>query len=614
MLISSSSTGPSFEQSQRQPRLWTLLPTLLGLSLSLPFEAGAADHGQTIPASAPQSAPATQPTQDLRDAHAAPDPPDPIVLSRLAEVQRAWDRGTLDLAAQLLDEALRERPKAPALHKLRGDMLSTQRRSGDAVAAYNAALALQPDSLSVLWAKWGVLQRSGQPHEAVGVLQRLASLDRGNPLVHLRLAQELRKLDRLEESFESYRQAVTLAPDVLSWRMGLARARFDLLDYTGAEQDLQIILGRVAPGTPLESPARNLLTAIQSSQDRGRRFESKPAGEIPAAQLKEWADARGEAWQLYSNGHFAAAEPALRTVLALNPNDPTVIHQLGVTLMQLGRCEEALSMFRRVTGQDSQEEAVADSVFRMGQCYADLERWEEAYVQFHLLYTTALEFEEATKGSALPPDARVLDKGKIQRWLDRVRPHVPEFAAAVEAEMRPAPTSREQKPTEATEEELLRRAMERLKPQQVLDTRAPLLGRDSDFSWFRSVIPAAKVLRDDSPTGAHDYLPIDTGDTFTAPQQPIHLVFALVTSSYDETPLTARCFLEATETAESANAIAQDRVVVSMNDQSGYFLLTPPTTGWVPGLYRCGLYAGERTTAYNHVDEVRFRVVAPPSS
>ena len=41
-------------------------------------------------------------------------------------------------------------------------------------------------------------------------LGRIARIDGQNPLVHLRLAQELRKLNRLEESLESYKLAVNL--------------------------------------------------------------------------------------------------------------------------------------------------------------------------------------------------------------------------------------------------------------------------------------------------------------------------------------------------------------------------------------------------------------------
>jgi hypothetical protein len=67
--------------------------------------------------------------------------------------------------------------------------------------------------------------------------------------------------------------------------------------------------------------------------------------------------------------------------------------------------------------------------------------------------------------------------------------------------------------------------------------------------------------------------------------------------------------LEAAEITGEQRAIAQDRVMMAMSDQSGYFRLAAPERGWTPGLYRCGLFAGERTSAYTQADEVRFRIV-----
>src|SRR4029077_14759669 len=98
-----------------------------------------------------------------------------------------------------------------------------------------------PAALDVRWAKWSVLTRWGQGEESIAELRRITRIDVRNPLVHLRMAQELRKLDRLEESLESYTQAVELAPDVLGWRLALARARFAVLDYHGAEDDVQYV-------------------------------------------------------------------------------------------------------------------------------------------------------------------------------------------------------------------------------------------------------------------------------------------------------------------------------------------------------------------------------------
>ena len=85
---------------------------------------------------------------------------------------------------------------------------------------------------------------------------------------------------------------------------------------------------------------------------------------------------------------------------------------------------------------------------------------------------------------------------------------------------------------------------------------------------------------------------------------------SLVSASYDAVPLSAHCFLEQAEMTGTAQPVAQDQVMMAMNDQSGYFRLSTPAAGWTPGLYRCGLFAGERTSAYTQADEVRFRIIA----
>mgnify|MGYP003704240173 CR=1 FL=1 len=159
------------------------------------------------------------------------------------------------------------------------------------------------------------------------------------------------------------------------------------------------------------------------------------------------------------------------------------------------------------------------------------------------------------------------------------------------------------------EDALFETSLTRLAPQKPLDPQASLMGRDSDFSWFRFVIPAGKVIRDDFPTGAHEFIPLNPNDTFPSTQPEIYLVFGLVSASYDAVPLTAQCFLEIAEVRGEAQPVTQDQVLMAMNDQSGYFRLPAPGTGWSPGLYRCGLFAGERTSAYTQADEVRFRIV-----
>jgi tetratricopeptide (TPR) repeat protein len=540
----------------------------------------------------------------------ASDKPRPPAEQLAEQANAAWESGAMTTGLELLDQGIRIHPDAVTLYRLRGDILSTFRDPQEAIQTYDIALALQPTALDIRWAKWSLLVRWGQDEAAVAELRNIARIDASDPLIHLRLAQELRKLDRLEESLESYTRAVELNPELLGWRLTLARARFDVLDYQGADADLHYVLQHLAPGSPLELPAKNQLAQLYESMERGRRFTPVLTPTATSTQLKEWATIRSEAWMLFEAGRFQEAEPVYRKLLMLNPSDPIATRQLGLTLMQLGRCEDALAVFGNLSNLNPNEEDFADTTYRMGQCYVELERWEEAFIHFQMLYEAAMEFEQANKDVPFPAGTRVLAKDKIARWLEKVRPHVPELAKLKEEEAK-AEKGSGNTTSESPEEALYARAVERLKPQRILDTGVAIAGRDADFSWFRFVIPAGKVVRDDFPTGSHEFIPLYPADTFPTTRSEIYLVFRLVSDSFDAVTLTARCGPETSEMTEDQQATVQDRVMTTTNDRSGYFLLTPPKSGWSPGYYRCGLFAGEQTSAYSYVDEVRFRIVEP---
>lgn len=530
----------------------------------------------------------------------------------IEQAKEAWESGAGTSALELLDQGIQRHPGSALLHKLRGDILATFRGPQEAVQAYEMALTAEPSALDVRWAKWSLLVRWGKSDEAVAELRHIVQFDKKNPLAHLKLAQELRKLDRLEESLESYQQAVRLSPGLLGWRLAMARAQFDVLDYQGAEAGVRSVLEQLTPGSPLEIPAKNQLAQLYESMERGRRFAPALTGGATESQLREWAAIRADAWKLFAAGRYQEAELVYRQMLALNPRDALATHQLGVTLMQLGRCKDALAVFGKMSDLDPSEEDYADTTFRMGQCLVELEQWDDAFVHFQVLYDAAVEFEESNKNVTFPAGTRVLSKEKIARWLDKVRPHVPDLAALKdEVAENGNGIAGQVVSKELPAEEVYAKAAERVTPQKALDQAATLMGRDTDFSWFRFVIPAGTVMRDDFPTGAHEYIPLNPSDTFPITQREIYLVFGLLSDSFDAVPLTARCVVESSDMAVESRVAVQDHVLTSMSDRSGYFMLIPPTTGWAPGLYRCGLFAGEHTSAYTHVDEVRFRIVEP---
>jgi tetratricopeptide (TPR) repeat protein len=550
----------------------------------------------------------------------------------------AWLEGSPPHALDLLEEGLREFPHSLALRKLRGDILSTTRRNQEALDNYEAILKNSPKSLAVRWANWSVLTRMGKDDLAIKELQRIAQYTPTNPLAPLRLAQELRKRDRLEESVEWYQKAVSLIPEMPGWRLNLARALFDVLRYDEARKEVQYVLKNVSRGEPVEMAARNLLMITYgATKERGRRYQPIFSPDGSAEDRKRWGLIRHDGWEHFAKGRYQEAEPILRELLALKPSDHRVTYELGVTVMELGHYEEAVTLLQKgielgpTSGSFS--EIFLDSIFRIGQCLVALERWEEALLHFEILEEIATvppetlnasasrekmsdpnipESEENNDSPPTTPSGKIIDQETLAFWLDKVWQHIPKPDKPAKDANQTLPAA---DPVEIPPDYYTNLAAKKFKPDELFHTRASLMGRDADFSWFRFVIPADRVIRDDLQVGSHEFIPIDPGDSFSTTQQDIYLVFALVTASYDAIPLTAECYLETSKITWGEAPLVQDQVVMSTNEQSGYFVLSPPKSGWAPGLYRCGLFVGDTVSAYTQSDEVRFRILgsAQPS-
>ena len=527
-----------------------------------------------------------------------------------------WLEGAPNRALDILDQGIRDYPHAFTLQKLRGDVLATSRRTRQAVQAYDAILRETPGALDVRWAKWSVLIRAGEEEHALAEFERIAQLDADNPLAPLRMAQEYRRLDRLEESVKWYKKAVAMVPDVPGWRLAYARVRFDVLDGRGARDEVNRVLNMVPPDSPEAAAARSLMSVIYgATKERGRRFEPIFT-DGSAAERKEWASLRADAWRLFQAGRYEEVEPVFRKILALNPSDAKAHLELGFTLLELGRCKEGMPLLEKVLTMKASDETYADTFFRIAQCLMALERWSEALDHFEILYDAAIEFEEAIRDVPVKGDITILSKEKLAVWVEKARRHVPESDLQKRDAMKNLPAVDPNGQPQMTEEDYYHMiATRKLTPEKQTYTRASLMGRDADFSMFRYVLSANRVMRDDLPTGTHEFMPIDPGDTFPTTQEEIYLVFGLVSASYDEMPVSAECFVETSNATSNQTPATRDHVVMGMGDQSGYFILSPPETGWTPGVHRCGLFVGSETSAYTHTDEVRFRILgASPSS
>ena len=73
------------------------------------------------------------------------------------------------------------------------------------------------------------------------------------------------------------------------------------------------------------------------------------------------------------------AEPHLRRALALRPNDPATLNNLGNVVAAVGKHEDAIQCFRQVLAIQSR---FAPAHYNLGQSLAALDRLEEAVVSF----------------------------------------------------------------------------------------------------------------------------------------------------------------------------------------------------------------------------------------
>lgn len=529
-------------------------------------------------------------------------------LSRLiAELSQAWQQGRSKDIADRFDEALQRITQDHRVHKAYGDFLTANRRNQEALTAYWRAAELAPDALDVHWATWSLLDRLGAQDQAILRLKEIVRLDPNNPLAHLRLAKALRNVDRLEESVDSFRRAVELNPEHDVYRLQYARALFDVLRYDEARREVETVLAHAPRDSPEAAAAQNLIGVVRGdSADKGMRDNYSKhitiRGVDMAARGKQWALTRGKAWQLMREERYAEAEPVLREVLRIDPGDHKALYDLGLTLMELGRYDEAIASFREGIRQTKFAEWYPDSLYQIGRCLAKLGRWEEARARFERVIEIQDWRTDTVYGMTFP------DLRAVRASLEEARAHLstPEPPPAGEATDLAVELVRPRSETNP---------MPALGPSRPLPESIPLpthvavIGMGDAQGWFRQMVPARGVVQDDLPTGLQEFIPIGPTDTFAPDDPEIIIVFTLTSVPYDEIALTTRWVTERAETVSANTLIGIDTALLTLNDKSGYTRLKRPKDGWPIGVYRVDFYLGDQVDAYTHTAEARFRVV-----
>jgi tetratricopeptide (TPR) repeat protein len=231
------------------------------------------------------------------------DPAHLDVLQQLVSVEIDAKRPGSALAR--IARALERQPENPRLFELRGLALSASDRNGDARAAFERALELDPASGQANAGLAALRVKAGDTRGAIALFDRAYELAPGEGGFAYASAQLVLASDGAAAATERLRHIVRHHP-------GVAGARNDLawmLAERGEELDLALELAKDA-----------------------QRVDGSPS----------ILDTLG--WVYYQRGEYADAVKALEAALKGEPNLPSIRYRLGRALQQAGDPERAREM------------------------------------------------------------------------------------------------------------------------------------------------------------------------------------------------------------------------------------------------------------------------------
>lgn len=277
----------------------------------------------------------------------APQHPDALLLRGVLH-HRA---GESEQAERAIERALAARPRFPYAHFVLGLNRLDRSQPAAAVPAFRRALELDPN-FAPAWATLGAALRAiGKPLEALAASERAIAALPNMPAPHCVKADALTDLGRLDEALACARQVVARAPgDPRTWRT-LTYVLEHRGDLPGALEALE----RWRALEPGSAAADAALARLYSAA--GRHDAALAVLEAAAARAPNEADVHATLGLVKLTATDGVSELGRRyeeaifhceRALALSPDAPAVLNNLGNALQLLGRSDEAVAAYERV--------------------------------------------------------------------------------------------------------------------------------------------------------------------------------------------------------------------------------------------------------------------------
>jgi protein O-GlcNAc transferase len=256
----------------------------------------------------------------------------------LANIQFRLGRPREALASY--EAALALRPEHPEALYNRAIALQGLRRFEEALASYDQALAVKSD-FAAAWINRGIALRDlKRPNEALASYQVALTMAPETAALRYNRGNALRDLQRFEEALESYDAALALKPDDAQAHNNRALTLWNLRRYQEALASYDRALA-IEPNNPEFWYARgNTLRDL-------KRFEAALASYDAALVFEpDHADAHNNRGVALSNlRRNAEALESYDQALTVKPNDPVTHNNRGNALQEQRRYIEALASY-----------------------------------------------------------------------------------------------------------------------------------------------------------------------------------------------------------------------------------------------------------------------------
>lgn len=261
-----------------------------------------------------------------------------------------------------------------------------------ALEAANTAVLVDPFDPAGYAVLGKVYDWQGRPDQASSTLLQAIDIDKDYALAHSYMAEAQIDLGRWEQAGTSIDQALALAGDNVDVRRDYGYILEMQGDYAGAMTQyeaavqlhprlayLRLVLARVSRQLGNNEQALNQLFEAQTSDptnallayELGRTYESFVGDAETALEYYQRAVELDENYGspylrigalLYFQGSYEGAIDAFEHAIALDTEQPHMYYQLGLSYVNLGRCDEATPYLEQAQATAEGDEAILAAV------------------------------------------------------------------------------------------------------------------------------------------------------------------------------------------------------------------------------------------------------------